>query len=90
MDIDDVNEYLGTYLYSDKHETISGLIIENLDFIPSDNNLDKLSITCFGCDITELVVDDKKILKAKIFINKDQQEEAKKEYKLHYKKNRPN
>lgn len=43
MDIDDVNEHIGTYLYSDKHETISGLIIENLDFIPSDNTLDKLS-----------------------------------------------
>lgn len=90
MDIDDVNEYLGTYLYSDKHETISGLIIENLDFIPSDNNLDKLSITCFGCEINEFVVEDKKILKARIFINKDDQEEAKRQYKLHYKKNRPN
>lgn len=90
MDIDDVNEHIGTYLYSDKHETISGLIIENLDFIPSDNSLDKLSITCFGCDIRKIVVDDKKILKANILINKDQQEEAKKEYKLHYKKNRPN
>lgn len=89
MDIDDVNSYLGTYLYSDEHETISGLIIENLDFIPSDNNLDKLSITCFGCEIRKIVVDDKKILKANILINKDQQEEAKKEYKLHYKKNRP-
>ena len=89
MDIDDVNEHIGTYLYSDKHETISGLIIENLDFIPSDNNLDKLSISCFGCDIRKIVVDDKKILKANILINKDQQEEAKNEYKLHYKKNRP-
>lgn len=90
MDIDDVNEHIGTYLYSDKHETISGLIIENLDFIPSDSNLDKLSITCFGCDIRKIVVDDKKILKANILINKDQQEEAKRQYKLHYKKNRPN
>ena len=90
MDIDDVNEHIGTYLYSDKHETISGLIIENLDFIPSDNSLDKLAISCFGCEIRKIVVDDKKILKANILINKDQQEEAKKEYKIHYKKNRPN
>ena len=90
MDIDDVNEHIGTYLYSDKHETISGLIIENLDFIPSDSNLDKLSISCFGCEIRKIVVDDKKILKANILINKDQQEEAKRQYKLHYKKNRPN
>lgn len=89
MDIDDVNEHIGTYLYSDKHETISGLIIENLDFIPSDNTLDTLSISYFGCEIRKIVVDDKKILKANILINKDQQEEAKKEYKLHYKKNRP-
>ena len=89
MDIDDVNEHIGTYLYSDKHETISGLIIENLDFIPSDNTLDTLSINCFGCEIRKIVVDDKKILKSNILINKDQQEEAKKEYKLHYKKNRP-
>ena len=90
MDIDDVNEHIGTYLYSDKHETLSGLIIENLDFIPSDNSLDKLSISCFGCDIRKIVVDDKKILKANILINKAQQEEAKRQYKLHYKKNRPN
>lgn len=90
MDIDDVNEHIGTYLYSDKHETISGLIIENLDFIPSDNSLDKLSISCFGCEIRKIVVYDKKILNANILINKDQQEEAKRQYKLHYKKNRPN
>lgn len=37
MDLDDINHQFGTDFYSDNHETISGLMIELLGYIPSDN-----------------------------------------------------
>jgi len=81
MDIEDVNDELGTSLYSENHETISGLIIEKLGFIPDENQKKKLSVKTAGCILTELAVADKRIIKASIRIIPEEQEEAKREYK---------
>lgn len=81
MDIEDINDELGTSLYSENHETISGLIIEKLGFIPEENEKKKLSVKTSGCILTELAVADKRIVKASIKVIPEEQEEAKREYK---------
>lgn len=67
MDIDDINDELETNLYSDNHETISGLMIELLGFIPDVNDPKKYSVL-FGSDIrlTELGVKDKRVSRVEI------------------------
>ena len=81
MDIEDINDELGTSLYSENHETISGLIIEKLGFIPEENEKKKLSVKTSGCILTELAVADKRIVKASVKVIPEEQEEAKREYK---------
>ena len=81
MDIDDVNSEIGTFLFSNNHETISGLIIENLEFIPEDNNKDQLRVKVCGCVFTILSVTNRTIDRASIKIVEEEQDEAKKIYK---------
>ena len=81
MDIDDVNSEIGTFLFSNNHETISGLIIENLEFIPEDNNKDQLRVKVCGCIFTILSVTNRTIDRASIKIVGEEQDEAKKIYK---------
>ena len=81
MDIEDINDELDTSLYSENHETISGLIIEKLGFIPEENEKKKLNVKTSGCILTELAVADKRIVKASIKVIPEEQEEAKREYK---------
>lgn len=81
MDIEDINDGLGTSLYSENHETISGLIIEKLGFIPDENEKKKFSVKSSGCILTELAVADKRIIKASIKVIQEEQEKAKREYK---------
>lgn len=80
-DLDDINDRLGTYLYSDNYETISGLIIEKLDFIPKDGESKNYRVKTCGCVLTELEVSDKKIKRASIKIIEEEQEEARRAYK---------
>lgn len=67
MDIDDVNHELDTKLFSENHETISGLTIELLGFIPDEDDPKKHSVL-FGSDVrlTELGVADKRIDRVEI------------------------
>ena len=81
MDIEDINDALGLSLYSENHETISGLIIEKLGFIPDEKQKKKLSVKAGGCILTELAVAEKRIIKASIKVIPEEQEEAKREYK---------
>lgn len=81
MDIEDINDEIGTYLYSDNHETISGLIIEKLGFIPEENEKEKLQVKINGYILTELAVSEKRIVKASIKVINEEQEDAKREYK---------
>ncbi|WP_277251151.1 hemolysin family protein [Peptoniphilus vaginalis] len=81
MDIEDINDALDLSLYSENHETISGLIIEKLGFIPDEKQKKKLSVKAGGCILTELAVAEKRIMKASIKVIPEEQEEAKREYK---------
>lgn len=81
MDIEDINDALDLSLYSENHETISGLIIEKLGFIPDEKQKKKLSVKAGGCILTELAVAEKRIIKASIKVIPEEQEEAKREYK---------
>lgn len=81
MGIDDVNSEIGTFLFSNNHETISGLIIENIEFIPEDNNKDQLRVKVCGCVFTILSVTNRTIDRASIKIVEEEQDEAKKIYK---------
>lgn len=81
MDIEDINDALDLSLYSENHETISGLIIEKLGFIPDEKQKKKLSVKAGGCILTELAVAEKRIIKAGIKVIPEEQEEAKREYK---------
>lgn len=81
MDIDDVNSEIGTFLFAKNHETLSGLIIENLEFIPEDDYKKKLRLKICGCIITVLSVSNRTIKRASIKIIEEEEEEAKKIYK---------
>lgn len=37
LSINDLNDYLGTNLHSEYYDTVAGLVIENIGFIPEDN-----------------------------------------------------
>lgn len=75
MTIDDVNNQLNINLNSDKHETISGLIIEKLGYIPKTNISKNLKLNIEGCILSEMKVKDKKILSTNLELT----EEAKKD-----------
>ncbi|MGO1581089.1 MAG: hemolysin family protein [Peptoniphilaceae bacterium] len=68
MEIDEINDKLDLKLYSDNHETISGLMVELLGFIPDDNEVG-LSVK-YGDNIIlkELSVKDKRIEKIELKI----------------------
>ncbi|MCD1146502.1 hemolysin family protein [Peptoniphilus sp. KCTC 25270] len=69
MDIDDINSELDINLYSENHETISGLMIELLGFIPEENQpkREKIYATNNVC-LTEMGVRDKRITSVEIKI----------------------
>lgn len=81
MDIDHINDEIGTYLYSNKHETISGLIIEKLGFIPKETSKEKLQVKVNGCILKEFIISNKKIVKTQIKVLPDEQENAQIQYK---------
>ncbi len=83
MNLEDINDELGTELESENHETISGLMVELLGFIPDDS--DKIMHSVKYKDIytlTELTAKDKRIEKIELKIeeppegeDKDEEEE---------------
>ncbi len=81
MDIDDVNSEIGTFLYSNNHETVSGLLIENLEFIPEDDLKEQLRVKTCGCIFTILSVSNRIIERASIKVIREEQDEAKRMYK---------
>ena len=80
LNLEDINDELGTDLESDNHETISGLMVELLGFIPDDS--DKIMHSVKYKDIytlTELTAKDKRIEKIELKIEEppvgDEEEE---------------
>lgn len=68
MEIDIINEKLGTELYSENHETISGLVIELLGFIPEEDQVNLSVIYKDEVILKELSVKDKTIEKVELTI----------------------
>ena len=72
VEIDVINEKLGTKLYSENHETISGLMIELLGYIPQE---DETGFTVVYEDMVELKglnVKDNRIALIELRILKDE------------------
>lgn len=79
MNLDDINDELNTKLYSENHETISGLMVELLGFIPSQG--DKINHSVLYKDqlkLTELSAKDKRIEKVKLEILPTEEKEEEK------------
>lgn len=68
MEIDFINDELGTNLYSENHETISGLVIELLGFIPEEDQVNLSVVYKDEVVLKELSVKDKRIEKIEITI----------------------
>lgn len=80
MNLEDINDELGTELESENHETISGLMVEILGFIPDDR--DKIMHSVKYKDIytlTELTAKDKRIEKIELKIEEPPEGEGKDE-----------
>lgn len=83
MNLEDINDELGTELESENHETISGLMVELLGFIPDDSDKIMHSVKYKNIyTLTELTAKDKRIEKIELKIeeppegeDKDKEEE---------------
>lgn len=68
MEIDTINDELGINLFSENHETISGLMMELLGFIPEEDQKN-LSVIYEGrIKLKELFVEDKTIAKIELTV----------------------
>lgn len=76
MELEDINDELDTELDSENHETMSGLMIELLGFIPEEGSNKNHSVI-YGSNIrlTELGVNDKRISRIEIHFIEDQEDE---------------
>ncbi|EFI41806.1 hypothetical protein HMPREF0629_00432 [Peptoniphilus sp. oral taxon 386 str. F0131] len=74
IEIDEINEVLGTELYSENHETLSGLMVELLGFIPEDSEVG-LSINYKDeVSLKEISTKDNRIEKIELKILKREQD----------------
>lgn len=72
MNLEDINDEIGTELESENHETISGLMVELLGFIPDEEDHVNHSVTYKDIyTLTELSAKDKRIDKVELKINED-------------------
>ncbi len=81
MDLDDINDELGTHLESDNSETIGGLLIEILGEIPDEDQEEELVVSLGNILFTIQSVMDRRIAKVKMEImeiSEDGEEEDKK------------
>ena len=76
MEIETINEKLGTDLYSENHETLSGLVIELLGFIPEEDQVNLSVVYDNKIILKELSVKDKTIEKVEMTILDDFNNEA--------------
>lgn len=71
MDLDDVNEELGTDLESENNETVGGLLIDILGEIPSDNMEKERVVSYNQYTFTIESVKDRRIERVKLYIDPD-------------------
>lgn len=80
MDLDDINDELGTNLSSDNSESIGGLIIDILGEIPEEDEKEKRVVEFENCVLKIESVKDRRIEKVKLYIMPEKEEpEEKKE-----------
>ena len=80
MNLEDINDELGTELESENHETISGLMVEILGFIPDDSDKIMHSVKYKNIyTLTELTAKDKRIEKIELKIEEPPEGEGKDE-----------
>lgn len=80
MDLDDINDELGTKLSSDNSESIGGLIIDILGEIPEEDEKEERIVEFENCVLKIESVKDRRIEKVKLYIMPEKEEpEEKKE-----------
>ena len=76
MELDTINEELDIELESENHETISGLTIELLGFIPEPEDTKKHSVLYKNSiRLTTLAVSDKRISRVEIKLLEEEEEQ---------------
>ncbi|NLY08298.1 MAG: HlyC/CorC family transporter [Tissierellia bacterium] len=75
VDIDDVNEELELEMESENHETMSGLLIELLGFIPDEEDDEKYSVVCDDnkVKLTVIKVKDRRVEQLELTIMDEQE-----------------
>lgn len=81
MDIDDFNSEIGTDLESENHETMSGLIIDELGEIPEDGVGGGRVVEIGNCRFTILSVRDRRIQKARVEVMEPEDDEKEEDEK---------
>ncbi len=85
MNIDDINEELGTNLQSETSETLGGLIIDTLGEIPEEDTLERICVNYENYEFEVINVKDRRIervvmtIKPKEEVEKDKDKEKDKE-----------
>ncbi len=75
-DIDDVNDELGLELTSENHETMSGLMIEKLGFIPEEEDATRYSVECDqGIVLNVVKVKDKRVEQLELVLPEEEADE---------------
>ncbi|MGI6256494.1 MAG: hemolysin family protein [Anaerovoracaceae bacterium] len=69
MDLDDINDELGTHLFSDNSETLGGLLIEILGEIPDEDGEEKQVVELGNITFTIESVMDRRIAKVKMEVS---------------------
>ena len=79
MKLDDINDELGTELDSDDYDSISGIIIENLNRLPEDN--EEVTLEC-GITLKVQAIDQNRIKKVLLTLPPDPPEEDSMDQKI--------
>ena len=79
MKLDDINDELGTELDSDDYDSISGIIIENLNRLPEDN--EEVTLEC-GITLKVQGIDQNRIKKVLLTLPPDPPEEDSMDQKI--------
>ncbi|MDO5725182.1 MAG: hemolysin family protein [Tissierellia bacterium] len=71
LNLSDINEAIGVELNSENHETISGMMIELLGYIPEDTEKDRCVVDYKNYTLRALGIKDKRIDKVRISIHSE-------------------
>lgn len=75
MNLDDVNEEIGTNLFSETSETVGGLIIDILGEIPEDDPDESITVSCENYEFEVINVKDRRIERVIMTVNPKEEAE---------------